>query len=653
MCALNRIKNATGGQGAIIGCVCFGVVYGLAIRIVSARQQMQIAFFRKAQRPFSDTAGCDVTLPIAITMQFEWLEYSHFECWHSYCSDSEPEQLIPPPMKISTNNLKRYKEIVALLWKYGRSDLVKQMGFSDETGEMKSPEADGKSDPAQLADDLEAMGPTYVKLGQLLSSRSDLMPEPYLKALTRLQDKVKPFPYEEVEQIVLDELGVRISKAFSRFDPKPIAAASLGQVHAAALRDGREVIVKVQRPNIRKQIAEDFEVLAQIAEFLDAHTEVGRRYRFQVVLEELRVTIQQELNYEREAQNLITLGRNLEEFPHIEVPQPVPDYSTPRVLTMDYVQGVKITALSPVARLGLNGDALAEELFKAYLKQILLDGLFHADPHPGNVFLTNEGNIALLDLGMVGRIAPTMQDNLLKLLIAVGYANYETAADIVIRISKTMESFDSADFHRHIGQIMALQHNQSLEKLNTGKALMEVSRSAIDSGLWVPTELTLLGKTLLQMDELGKILAPNFDPYAAIRRNAGEIMARRVKMQFSQAGVLTSLLEMKEFITGLPTRVNRLLDGVTNAEFEVKIRSMDAKTVVEGFQKVANRITAGIILASLILGAALLMRIQTSFQLMGYPGLAILCFLAAAAGGLWLLFNIFFQDEKIKKNKKT
>jgi predicted unusual protein kinase regulating ubiquinone biosynthesis (AarF/ABC1/UbiB family) len=347
------------------------------------------------------------------------------------------------------------------------------------------------------------------------------------------------------------------------------------------------------------------------------------------------------------------LGRNLEEFPHIEVPQPVPDYSTPRVLTMDYVQGVKITALSPVARLGLNGDALAEELFKAYLKQILLDGLFHADPHPGNVFLTNEGNIALLDLGMVGRIAPTMQDNLLKLLIAVGYANYETAADIVIRISKTMESFDSADFHRHIGQIMALQHNQSLEKLNTGKALMEVSRSAIDSGLWVPTELTLLGKTLLQMDELGKILAPNFDPYAAIRRNAGEIMARRVKMQFSQAGVLTSLLEMKEFITGLPTRVNRLLDGVTNAEFEVKIRSMDAKTVVEGFQKVANRITAGIILASLILGAALLMRIQTSFQLMGYPGLAILCFLAAAAGGLWLLFNIFFQDEKIKKNKKT
>src|SRR5580704_8925194 len=343
-------------------------------------------------------------------------------------------------MKVSTTNLKRYKEIATLLWKYGRSDWVRQMDFLNE--DAKSPDEqipNGKTDPGQLADDLEAMGPTYVKLGQLLSSRSDLLPEPYLKALTRLQDKVKPFSYPEVEQIILDELGIRISKAFSRFDPKPIAAASLGQVHAAALRDGREVIVKVQRPNIRKQIAEDFEVLGQIAEFLDAHTEIGRRYRFQVVLEEFRLTLQQELNYEREAQNLISLGEYLKEFPHIEVPQPVRDYSTRCVLTMDYVQGTKITSLSPVARLGLNGAALAEELFKAYLKQILLDGLFHADPHPGNVFLTEDGKIALLDLGMVGRLAPTMQENLLKLLIAVGEGNYETAADIVIRISKTSE----------------------------------------------------------------------------------------------------------------------------------------------------------------------------------------------------------------------
>jgi ubiquinone biosynthesis protein len=508
-------------------------------------------------------------------------------------------------------------------------------------------------DPAQLADDLETMGPTYVKIGQLLSSRSDLLPEPYLKSLARLQDRVKPFSYPEVEHIVLSELGIRISKAFSQFDPKPLAAASLGQVHAAALRDGREVIVKVQRPEIRRQIAEDFEVLGQIADFLDAHTDVGRRYRFALVLEQFRVTIQQELNYEREAQNLVTLGENLREFPHIRVPQPIADYCTRSVLVMDYVQGSKITTLSPAARLGINGELLAEELFRAYLKQILLDGLFHADPHPGNVFLTEDGRIALLDLGMVGRIAPTMQENLLKLLMAVGDGNYEAVADIVIRISQTTEDFDSAEFHRHIAQIMSLRQNQSLERLNAGRALMEVSRSAIQGGLRVPGELTLLGKTLLQMDELGKILAPSFDPFAAIRRNAAEILARRVKLNFSQGTLFRGLLDVTEFITGLPSRLNRVLEGVTHSEFEIKVRSMDAKTLVEGFQKVANRITAGIILASLILGAALLMRIQTRFQVMGYPGLAILCFLGAGAGGLWLLFSIFIQDEKIKKKKKT
>jgi predicted unusual protein kinase regulating ubiquinone biosynthesis (AarF/ABC1/UbiB family) len=189
--------------------------------------------------------------------------------------------------------------------------------------------------------------------------------------------------------------------------------------------------------------------------------------------------------------------------------------------------------------------------------------------------------------------------------------------------------------------------------MNTGKALMEVSRSAINSGLWVPSELTLLGKTLLQMDEVGKILAPTFDPYAAIRRNAAEIMARRIKINFSQGNLFTSLLELKDFVTGLPSRLNRIVDTIANSELEIKVRSTDAKTVVEGFQKVANRITAGIILAALIMGAALLMRIQTTFVVLGYPGLAILCFLAAAAGGVWLLFSIFFQDEKIKKKKKT
>lgn len=553
-------------------------------------------------------------------------------------------------LKLPTIHLKRYREIAALLWKYGRSDIVRQMGVDDLLAPGDQVKANGPA-PEELADDLEAMGPTYIKIGQLLSSRSDLIPEVYLKSLARLQDHVKPFSFEEVERIILTELGVRISKAFSEFNPKPIAAASLGQVHFAALRDGRQVIVKVQRPDIRKQIAEDFEVLTQIAEFLDAHTEFGRRYRFLTVLEEFRVTIQKELNYEREMQNLVTLGQNLREFHRIQVPQPIEDYTTRSVLTMDFVQGRKVTSLSPLARLDIDGEPLAAELFKAYLKQIVVDGMFHADPHPGNVFLTDDGHIALIDLGMVGHIPPMLQENLLKLLIAVSEGDSEDAAEILIGISRTDENFRQVQFGRRIGQIIAAAQNQSLEQLNVGKSLLDMSKTAIDNGLFVPSELTLLGKTLLQLDEIGKIIYPKFDPYTAVRENVPSLLAQRLKKQASQGTVINSLLEFKNLFTHLPGRLNRILDSIANSELEVKIKTVDTKMLVEGFQKVANRITAGVILASLILGASLLMRIQTAFKIFGYPGLAILCFLGAAAGGAWLLFTIFFQDEKIKKHK--
>ena len=564
-------------------------------------------------------------------------------------------------MKFSASHLKRYRQIASLLWKYGRSDLARQMNSEEGFGADEPPVADGQAvtppsppaageaSPEHLADDLEAMGPTYVKLGQVLAGRPDLLPDAYLKALARLQDKVKPFPYAEVETIVMTELGVRISKAFSHFDTEPVAAASLGQVHRATLRDGRAVVVKVQRPHIRQQIAEDFEVLEQIAGFLDGHTAVGRRHRFLVILEEFRLTIQQELNYEREAHNLRSLGKNLQEFKLIQVPQPIPNYSTRSVLTMEEVQGQKITALGPLALLDLKGAPLAEELFKAYLQQVLVDGLFHADPHPGNVFVTNDGRIALIDLGMVGHTAPAMQENLLKILLAISEGNGEAAAEIAIRMSEKLEGFAAPEFRRRIAQLVALRRDQGLEQLNVGRSLLEVSSIAQENSLIVPSELVLLGKTMLQLDEVGRILDPEFDPNASIRRNVSDLMTRRLRKDLTQGNAYSTLLEMKDFTAGLPSRLNRIMDTVTNSELEVKVKATDAKMVLDGMQHIANRITMGIVLAGLIVGASLLMRVATSFQLFGYPGLAILCFLIAVSGSLWLVISIFVSDYRSRK----
>jgi ubiquinone biosynthesis protein len=554
-------------------------------------------------------------------------------------------------MKLSATHLKRYKQIATLLWKYGRSDLVQQMAVDDgfDPQELKASATDAA--PEQLADDLEAMGPTYVKLGQVLAGRPDLLPDPYLKALARLQDKVKPFPFEQVEQIVMTELGVRISKAFSRFDIEPIAAASLGQVHLAALRDGRLVAVKVQRPDIRRQVAEDFEVLTEIAAFLEEHTESGRQYRLNSVLAEFRATVRQELNYEHEAQNLIAVGKNLQEFKLIQIPQPILDYSTHSVLTMEYIPGRKVTALGPLAQLDLKGAPLAEELFRAYLKQVLIDGLFHADPHPGNVFITDDGRIALLDLGMVGHTAPAMQEHLLKVLLAVSEGKGDEAAEAVIQMSEKTATFEPHEFRRQISQLVALRRNQGLQELKVGQSLLDVSRFARENGLWVPSEMTLLGKTLLQLDEVGRILDPTFDPNASVRRNAGELTSRRFRQEASEGSVVRTLLEMKDFTVNLPSRLNRIMDAIANAELEVKVKTTDAKMVVEGIEKVANRITKGLLLAALIIGAALLMRIDTPWQILGYPGLAILCFIAAVLFAVGLLYNISVEDRKSRKTR--
>jgi ubiquinone biosynthesis protein len=455
-----------------------------------------------------------------------------------------------------------------------------------------------------------------------------------------------------VEETVERELGVRLSKAFAEFESEPLAAASLGQVHRAKLRDGRDVVVKIQRPRIREQIARDFEVIEELVEFLAKHSKVARRYQFENVLEEFAHTLEHELDYEREASNLRQIGENLKEFPHIRIPQPIDDYTTGAVLTMEYVEGRKITKLTPLARLDLDGAALAEELFKAYLKQVLADGLFHADPHPGNVYLTSDKEIALLDLGMVGRIGPQMQDKLIRLLLSIADGRGDEAATIAIEISETAEGFDETDFRRSINTLIAEQQHSRLADIEVGSTVLEVCRSAAENGLLAPTELTMLGKTLLQLDEVGRTLHPSFDPNAAIRRNVTDILNRRLKSQFTSAKMFSSALEVKEFLGALPNRLSRIFDSLAEPQLELKVRPRDRHLILLGLNHMANRITAGVILAAMIVGAALLMRVPTDFTVFGYPGLAMIFFLCAGAGGLILLFNIFTQDGKDKRRAR-
>ncbi len=317
-------------------------------------------------------------------------------------------------------SLGRQKDIALLLLKHGRGDLIQDTELYEEAtvATAEGPDPDGRG-PDTLADDLEEMGPTFVKLGQLLASRPDLLPPSYIAALERLQSDVAPFAADEARSIIEENLGVRVSSAFAEFEEEPVSAASLAQVHRARLRDGRRVVVKVQRPGIRETILEDMDALESLAKLVERHTDIGRRLALTDTVAEFRQTLLRELDFGREAQNLSRIGRMVEGYPRLFVPAPVPAFCGTKVLTMDYVSGTLIGNLSPVALLDRDRETLADELLRAYLDQILVHGAFHADPHPGNIIFTPDGRLALIDLGMVVQVGEQRRRELLRLLLAL------------------------------------------------------------------------------------------------------------------------------------------------------------------------------------------------------------------------------------------
>jgi ubiquinone biosynthesis protein len=559
-------------------------------------------------------------------------------------------------ISLKPEHLKRYKDFALLLYKYGRGDLAKHAGLADllpedSPGERARRSTKLPAEAKELADDIEKLGTTWIKLAQLLSTRPDIIPPAYAEALARLQDDVEPFAFEEVERIVASELGVRLSKAFERFAAEPLAAGSVAQVHHAVLRDGRQVAVKVQRPGIREQVGEDLEAMSHVVELLEGHTEYGRRFGLREVFETFRKSLYRELDFRQEAMHLVAIGTNLREIPEVIIPQPVMDYSTSRVLTMEFIDGKKVTALSPLARMELDGAKLADALFRAYLKQMLHDGLFHADPHPGNVFIV-DGCIALIDLGMVARVTPGLQDRLLQLLMAVADNRPDDAARTLLLVGECCEDADESGFRRGVTDI--IQQHQELTRRDTqvGRAVLMLLKAAADNGVRLPPELAMIGKTLLNLDEIGHTLAPAFDPNDAIRRHAADITQSRMAKDLSLTSMFSTAVEMKNFVTQLPGRVNRILDRLADNDFRVHVDAIDEATLMEGAQKVANRITTGLVLAALIVGAALLMRVPTTFTLFGYPGLAILLFLAAAAGGIGLVVSILANDIRARKKNR-
>lgn len=553
-------------------------------------------------------------------------------------------------MTSTTKKIQQYRKLLSFIIKYWNSDLLRDTASNALGAESEPKQGEESYDqtPEELVEDLKQMGPTYIKLGQLLSTRPDLLPDRYLEALSDLQDEAEPIPQDQVREIIEKELGTSISKAFEEFDHQPMASASIGQVHKATLRSGKRVVVKVQRPGIRKEFLQDLETLDEIANWAVEHTDTAQKFALDDLIEDLAGILTNELDYEKEARNLIRIHDNLKSYKNLAVPLPVSDYSTSRILTMELVEGQKVVSLSPVKQIEMDAGDLADEFVEAYLHQVMVDGFVHADPHPGNIHLTKEYKLALLDLGMVARISSKNREYLLRFMTALGKNNGEKVADILIEMSNTRENADIDKFQKTVTQMVMQSQQATAKEMKIGRLLIRMNQSAAQNGIHIPTEINILGKVLLNLDQIISKLAPDFDMRDAIRRHVWKLMENKMREEIKPENFLSVLVESKKLAEHLPERLNKITEKMADNEYRLKIDAIDEKRLTEGFHKVANRITLGLIIAATIIGAAMLMNIETEFTLFGYPGLAMIFFLMAALGGVILVYYIIFKDEDFR-----
>jgi ubiquinone biosynthesis protein len=592
-------------------------------------------------------------------------------------------------MLLSPKYLPRLAAIIGLFTRYGLRDVAKQQGLmallsSDNDDDELLPQdvAEREAHAIGFRKRLVELGPAYVKLGQVLSTRPDLLPPPYIKELKKLQDDVGQIPLQELEEAIEHELGGRLSKLFDSFDPDPIGTASLGQVHAATLRGGREVVVKVQRPHVKQALAGDLEFFRELAQFMASHTSVGTRVDVLGVIQQLERALAEELDYRTEARNAATFRRSLAEFPRIIVPKVVEAYSTERILVTERIHGLKVDAISPLTRLEHDFTPVAEELTRAYLKGITLDGFFHADPHPGNVFVVLRGmttprtpsdvaadqrrvasrtattplaqleleaqaratpmtddvdvRLALIDFGMTARLSTSMKDGATRLLMALGDNRGDEVAATLIEMGQPTDDFDRAGYTREIGTLIARNVELTAAEVQAGRILFEVIDLSFQHGLRLPAEMTLLAKALFNLDGVTRELDPGYTPLETIRAFGNEIAMSRAKRDMSPRRLYQIAMESGDFLAALPHRLDQITTRLANNDLSTKLDVPQLPSLIVALQKVANRIFSGLVLAGLLVASAQLL---PYWRGLGYTG-----FIIAGGLGLFMVLSIMVSD---------
>ena len=476
---------------------------------------------------------------------------------------------------------------------------------------------------------LEELGTTYVKLGQLLSSRPDLLPDVYIDELSKLVDDAPPVPFEQVERTIRDELGPDV---FARVDPEPLASASIAQVHAALLADGREVVVKARRPHVLEQVDLDLDVMRTTVRFLHRHSETAQLLQLEALADELEVHLRAELDLSEEAHNTELVARVIAGFPELTVAKVVRPHVTEKVLVLERIHGEKVTTGHGLP--AEQAQHLARQFFRAYIRQVTSEGVYHADPHRGNVLLTADGRLALLDFGLLGRLDDETRTTLSLLLLAIARNRADDVASLILGLSLTTLESDEAAFLHELRRKLPRYHWRPLSGIRAGEALADLQRICLRYGIKLPPSFALVGKTLAQADSIARTLDPTLDPIALLEDDARNLMLAEAERNLEPEHLLSMLFTQLGPLTRLPRRVGQIADRLETGTLKVGIVPSELDDVEHITRSMSNRIGAALIVVGLLLSSALLARVH-ALQWMAFGG-----FCLAVALGLYMIWKI-------------
>jgi ubiquinone biosynthesis protein len=544
-------------------------------------------------------------------------------------------------------HLKRYRQILTVLFKYGFGDLVDTLKIEEylEIGlqmicrkRREQVEKLTRSERLRMA--LEELGPTFVKLGQMLSTRPDLISVEFVEELSKLQDDVSPFPYAEVAQIIESELGMAPRDIFQHFEETPLAAASIGQVHRARLKDGEEVVVKVQRPGIRKMIEVDLEIVLHLASLMERHLEEFQVNRPTRIVEEFTRTLEKEIDYTIEASHIERFSRQFMDDETVYVPKVFRETTTERVLTTEYIDGVKASEIDRIEKEGLDRKIITARGADLILKQVFDHGFFHADPHPGNIFILPGNVICYLDFGMMGSVDRQTREDFADLVHSVVKRDESGAMQALLMLTQYDEEPDERLLARDLADLMGRHLYKPLKDLQMEKLLQELMEVISRHRLRMPPDLFLMLKALTTVEGVGLSLDPDFHMIHQASPFIQRVKMERFRPKRVASDALKSGAELVRLAQEIPGEVRAILKQMKRGKVKMEFEHRGLEPMLATHDQISNRIAFSIVIAALIVGSALIVLSKTPPFLLGIPVIGILGFVVAGMMGVWLLIAI-------------